>query len=166
MHVLIGGIGYQHMRDLSVGSDLIPTFSALAWTVDVEAVHLYFGPIHMVQWLQERPHFYDRMVFVGAVEREREPGHVSAYPWKGTLPDVDEIQQRVTEAVTGIIHLDNALIIGQYFGVLAPEVVVVEVEPKDTGWGDGYSPVVEGALCEVIKTVQSAVLHGYQGSHG
>lgn len=163
MRVLIGGIGYQHMRDLSVGPDLIPTLSALPWTVDVEAIHIHFGPIHMVQWLEERPGYYDRMVFLGSVAREREPGRVYAYRWDGVLPDADEIQQRVTEAVTGIIHLDNALIIGQYFRVLAPDVVVVEIEPEDTGWGDGYSPIVERVLNEVIETVRQVVLSGYHG---
>ncbi len=163
MRVLIGGIGYQHMRDLSAGPDLIPMLNDLPWTVDVEAIHLHFGPIHMMQWLEERPGYYDRMVFLGAVEREREPGRVYAYRWDGVLPDAVEIQQRVTEAVTGIIHLDNVLIIGQYFGVLAPDVVVVEIEPEDTGWGDGYSPRIEGALHEVIETVQRVAQHGYHG---
>jgi len=163
MRVLIGGIGYQHMRDLSVGPNLIPLLAAIPWTVDVEAMHIYFGPIHMMHWLKERPGCFDRMVFVGSVVREREPGRVHAYRWDGVLPDAGEIQQRVTEAVTGIIHLDNTLIIGQYFGVLAPDVVVVEIEPRDTGWGDGYSRAVEGALGEVIETVRQVVL---QGCHG
>ena len=161
MRVLIGGIVYQHMRDLSVGPDLIPTLSALPWTVDVEAIHLHFGPIHMMQWLEERPGYYDRMVFVGSVERQRAPGRVYAYRWDGALPDAVEIQQRVTEAVTGIIHLDNALIIGQYFGVLARDVCVVEVEPQDTGWGDGYSPMVQAVLGEAVEKVKQVVIHGY-----
>lgn len=160
MRVLIGGVGYQHMRDLSVGPDLIPALRALPWPIDVEAIHIYFGPVHMMQWLQERPGYYDRMVFLGSVEREREPGRVRAYRWNGALPSAEEIQQRVIEAVTGIIHLDNSLIIGQYFGVLAPDVVVVEIEPEDTSWGDGYSTVVGGVLGEVVDTVRRAVLHG------
>ncbi len=163
MRVLIGGIGYQHMRDLSVGPDLIPTLSSLPWTVEVEAIHLHFSPIHMMQWLEERPGYYDRMVFLGSVERERERGQVYTYRWDGVLPDAEEIQQRVTEAVTGIIHLDNVLIIGHYFGVLAPEVIVVEIEPQDTGWGDGYSPVVDRVLSEAIATVQHVVVDGYHG---
>ena len=163
MPVLIAGVGYQNLRDLSVGPVLVPVLCRLDWPEDVEIHDLHFGPIHVVQWLEERPGHYHRMVFVSAVERGRERGQVYCYRWDGALPDADEIQQRVGEAVTGVISLDNLLIIGQYFGVLPRDVIVVEVEPEDTGWGTGFTPCVETVLGEVIETVRRVAIEGYHG---
>ncbi len=163
MPVLIAGVGYQNMRDLSVGPDLVPALSRLDWAADVEIIHLHFGPIHVVQWLEERPGHFDRMVFVAAVPRERTPGGVYCYRWQGILPDAEEIQQRIGEAVMGVIDLDNLLIVAQHFGVLPADVVVVEVEPVDTSWGIGVTPQVEAVLGEVIDTVKQIALHGYDG---
>lgn len=160
MPVLIACVGYRFMRDLSVGPHLVPTLSALDWPEGVEVCDLHFGPIHMVHWLEERPGYYERIVFVAAVERGRERGRVYAYRWDGVLPDADEIQQRVGEGITGVISLDNLLIVGQYFGALPPDVIVVEIEPEDTGWGPGVSPRVEAALPTLIETIRRAVLDG------
>ena len=163
MPVLIAGVGYHNLRDLSVGPVLVPVLRRLNWPEGVEIEDLHFGPIHVVQWLEERPGHFDRMVFVAAVERGREPGRVYRYRWNGILPDADEIQQRVCEVVTGVISLDNLLIIGQYFGVLPLDVSVVEVESEDTGWGEGFTPRVEAALDEVIETVRRVAMGGFHG---
>lgn len=156
--ILIAGVGYQFMRDLSVGPELVPVLSRVEWPGGVEVLFLHFGPIHMVHWLEERPRYFDRMIFVASVVRGREAGRVYSYRWQRELPDADEIQARVCEAVTGVISLDNLLIIGEHFGVLAPEVLVVEVEPIDTGWGEGFTPEVEALLPEVVETVRRAAL--------
>jgi hydrogenase maturation protease len=163
MAVLIGGVGYQNMRDLSVGPDVMPALSSLDWTIETEIVHLHFGPIHVVQWLEERPGYFDRMVFVASVARGRQPGSVYCNRWPGTLPGAEEIQQRIGEAVMGVIDLDNLLIVTQHFGVLPTDVIVVEIEPEDTGWGVGYTPRVEAALDEVIRTVQRVATEGFDG---
>jgi hypothetical protein len=120
---------------------------------------LHFGPVHMVHWLEDRGRL-DRLVFVAAEARGRTPGRVYAYRWQGTLPDTEEIQARVAEGVTGVISLDNLLIVGQYFGVFPDDVIVVEVEPEDTGWGEGFSPQVAAALGEVVATVGRVALDG------
>jgi hydrogenase maturation protease len=163
MAVLIAGVGYQNMRDLSVGPDVIPALSSLNWTIDTEIVHLHFGPVHVMQWLEERPDHFERMVFVGSVVRGRQPGGVYCYRWSGNLPDAEEIQQRIGEAVMGVIDLDNLLIVNQHFGVLAPDVIIVEVEPEDTGWGVGFTPRIEAALDEVIATVRRVAIEGFDG---
>ena len=163
MGILVACVGYRFMRDLSVGPDLVPTLSQLDWPAGVEVCDLHFGPIHMVHWLEERPAYYERIVFVAAVERGRERGRVYCYRWDGALPDAEEIQQRVGEGITGVISLDNLLIVGQYFGALPADVVVVEVEPEDTGWGPGFSARVEAALPELIETVRRAALDGCDG---
>ncbi len=161
--VLIGGVGYQNMRDLSVGPNVVPALAELEWDEGTEIVHLHFGPIHVVQWLEERPGHFDRMVFVAAVARGRMPGGVYSYRWQGLLPDAEEIQQRIGEAVMGVIDLDNLLIVAQHFGVLTADVVVVEVEPEDTGWGVGFTPRVAAVVDDVIGTVRRVALEGYDG---
>ena len=163
MRVLIAGVGYPFLRDLSVGPVLVPQLRQLDWPAGVEIDDWSIGPIAVVQRLEERPGRYDRIVFVASVERGREPGRVSCYRWSGHLPDAAEIQQRVGEAVMGVISLDNLLIIGQHFGVFPPDVVVVEVEPEDTGWGSGFTPRIEAALDEAVAAVRRAALDGRYG---
>lgn len=161
MRALIACVGYRFLRDQSVGPDLVPRLEGMAWPEGVDVLDLHFGPIHAVHWLEERR--YERIVFLAAVERGREPGRIYCTRWAGDLPEAEEIQARVAEAVTGIIDLDHLLILTQYFGVLPEDVIVIEVEPVDTGWGPGFSPPVEAALDELIATVRRAVLEGYHG---
>jgi hydrogenase maturation protease len=157
MTTLIAGVGYQNLRDLSIGPVIVPRLKELEWSPNVEIDDWSFGPIAVVQRLQDRPGFYDRIIFISAVERGRAPGGVYAYRWHGKLPDADEIQARIGEAVTGVISLDNLLIITTHFQVLPREVFVVEVEPLDTNWGPGFTPQVQAAQVRVIAIVQDIV---------
>ena len=163
MRVLIAGVGYPFLRDLSVGPVLVPELRRQDWPPGVEVEDWSVGPIAIVQRLEEQPGRYDRIVLVAAVERGREPGQVSCYRWPGQLPEPEEIQQRVGEAVMGVIDLDNLLVIGHHFGVFPAEVVVVEVEPEDTGWGDGFTPTIEAALSEAVAAVRRAAVDGRHG---
>jgi hypothetical protein len=76
----------------------------------VEVEDVSYHPVGLSQNLQDRPP-YDRVVLVAAAARGRAAGTVSAYRWDGALPDTKEIQTRVSEAVTGVISLDNTLIV-------------------------------------------------------
>jgi Ni,Fe-hydrogenase maturation factor len=100
---------------------------------------------------------YDRIIFVAGVMRDRQPGGMYCYRWEHQLPDPEEVQARVAEAVTGVISLDNLLIIATYFGKLPHDVMVVEVEAADAGWGEGFTPQVESAIPKVIEEIQSYV---------
>lgn len=154
MRVLIAGVGYSFLRDLSVGPRVVPRLRAHAWPDGVDVEDLSFGPIAIVQRLEERPGYYDRIIFISAAERGGTPGELHCYRWDGTLPDADEIQQRVGEAVMGVISLDNLLVITQYFGVLPDDVIVLEVEPEDTSWGEAFTPRVAAALDEVVERLR------------
>lgn len=158
--VLVAGVGYQFMRDLSIGPVLVPELQRMDWPPGFEVDDWSIGPIHIVQRVEVRPHPYDRIVLFAAVARGREPGRVSSYRWLGILPDPEEIQQRVGEAVMGVIHLDNLLIVGQQFGALPADVLVVEVEPEDVGWGAGFSPRIEAVRGETVATVRRLALDG------
>lgn len=157
-NVFIGGVGHPYLRDISVGPVLVPALKAMEWPEGTEIHDLHFGPIHVVQWLEEKPGHFGRVVLLSAVKRGREPGGVYAYRWDGALPEAEEIQQRVAEAVTGIIDIDNLLIIGGYFGIWPGEVAVVEVEPLHEEFGEEFSEPVQDAIPLVIATVRAATL--------
>ena len=160
--VLIGGVGHPYLRDISVGPLLVPTlanqFSVLGTEYPVDIHDLHFGPIHVVQWLQEKPGCYSRVILISAANRGREPGAVYAYRWGGELPGAGEIHERVCEAVTGIIGIDNLLIIGSYFGVWPEEVAVVEVEPCEEEFGAELSAPVRAAVPRIVELVRDLAL--------
>jgi hydrogenase maturation protease len=150
--VLIGGVGYRNLRDGSLGNWVADTLEPRD---GVEVEDLSYHPVGLSQNLEERPP-YDRLVLVGALSRGREPGTITAYRWDGALPPPDEVQRRVSEAVTGVISLENTLIVCGALGGLPPDVRVVEVEPEDQGWGEGFSPTIERKLPEVVEAVWSS----------
>ena len=155
MRVLVGGVGYRFLRDASVGPYITDRLAQRLPPVgngEIEVEDLSYHPVGLTQNLQEREP-YDRLVLVAAVRRGRAPGTVEAYRWSGELPSREEIQERVSEAVTGVISLDNLLIVCGALGGLPSDVRVVEVEPADDGWGEGFSPQVEARLGEVEEAV-------------
>ena len=149
MRVLVGGVGYRYLRDESVGPWAVEQLAPRA-TVEVEVEDLGYHPVGFVQNLQEREP-YDRIVLVGAVRRGRPAGTVDVYRWDRVLPDRDAIQERVAEAVTGVISLDNLLIVTHALGELPEDVRVVEIEPGEEGWGEGFSEVIEERLDDVLE---------------
>jgi hydrogenase maturation protease len=151
---LIGGVGYWFLRDGSLGPAIAVELAQERWPHEVAVEDLSYGPIAVMQRIQDvRPPF-ERLVLVSAVRRGRVPGTVFVYRWDGRLPDEDEVQARVAEAVTGVISLDNLLAVVGFFGALPEEVLIVEVEPEDEGWGEGFSAAVEAARPRVLETVR------------
>ncbi|MDP8942947.1 MAG: hydrogenase maturation protease [Actinomycetota bacterium] len=153
MRVLVGGVGYRFLRDQSLGIHIAERLAERAQN-GIEVEDLGYHPVGFVQNLEERPD-YDRIVLVAAVQRGRPPTTVDVYRWDGQLPSPDEIQARVSEAVTGVISLDNLLIVSGAFGALPEDVRVVEIEPLDEGWGDGFTPEIEAKIPEIMETVWS-----------
>lgn len=156
---LIGVVGFSTLpRCFPLGPALMAGLRAALPGVQVE--NLTWGPMHVVQRFQQpdepKP---DRVVLVGAAAICRRPGAVAAWRWQGgTLPPV-EMQERIYEAVTGIVDLENTLMIGSQFGIWPEPVWSVEADlPADTfqrmviaeseGWADdqalaahlGFSP--------------------------
>jgi hydrogenase maturation protease len=149
VRVLVGGVGYRNLRDGSVG----PWFAdRLQSRNGVEVEDVSYHPVGFSQNLEDREP-YDRIVLVAGVSRGRPAGTVEAYRWDGSLPPPEEIQARVAEAVTGVISLDNLLVVCGAFGALPDDVRVVEVEPADEGWGEGFSPEVEARLSDIEEAV-------------
>ena len=153
MRVLVGGVGYRNLRDHSLGPWLADRFAEQAHN-GFEVEDLSYHPIGLSQNLRERPP-YERVVLVGAVARGRQPGSIEAYRWSGQLPAPEEVQARVAEAVTGVISLENVLVVVGSLGGFPADVRVVEVEPADEGWGEGFSPEVQSRLGEIEEAVWS-----------
>jgi len=151
VRVLVCGVGYRFLRDGALGPYMSDTLASRA-TNGIEVEDLGYHPVGFTQNLEERPD-YDRIVFVGAVDRGRAPGTVKAYRYDHCLPSSKEVQERVGDSVTGTISLDNLLIVSEAFKVLPDDVWVVEVEPADETWGEGFSPTVEAKLGEITETV-------------
>jgi len=157
VRVIVAGVGYRNLRDHSVGVEVADRLATASWTDDVVVEDLSYNPIAVVQRLEDESpeRRFQRAVVVAAVERGgRPPGTVSAYRWDGVLPGDEEIQRAVTEAVTGVIALDNTLVVAQHFGALPDEVVVVEVEPAVQEFGDTFSEVVGcqlDGICELVR---------------
>lgn len=152
LNVLIGGLGYRNLRDHSLGVAVSDRLAGRAWPAGVAVEDVSYNPIALVQRLQDDPPA--RAVLVAAVPRPgRRPGAVEAYRWDGALPDAERIQHAVAEAVTGVIFLDNTLVVGRHFGGLPAEVAVVEVEPEVEEFGDDLSSAVAGCferVCELV----------------
>lgn len=153
MRVLVCGVGYRFLRDNAVGVYVTDTLAPQA-SNGIEFEDLGYHPVGFTQNLNDRPP-YDRIVFVGAVDRGREPGTVKAIQYDHALPDVHEVQERVGDSVTGSISLDNLIIVAEAFKALPEDVWVIEIEPADETWGEGFSPEIEAKLPEIMETVWS-----------
>jgi len=149
VRTVIGGVGYRNLRDHSFGIVMSDELEPLAELPHLLIEDLCYGPVAVGQWLLDEALVapITRAVFVSAVGREdgRAPGTIVAYRWDGVLPSDEEIQRAVTDAVTGVILLDNTLIVTAWMGALPPDTFVVEVEPIEHAFGDEMSPAVAAA---------------------
>ncbi|GAC1431661.1 MAG: hypothetical protein NVSMB68_04020 [Thermoanaerobaculia bacterium] len=153
--VLIAGVGYRNLRDMSLGPLLIDRLQESQWPEGTEVEDLSYGPIAIMHSFDERPR-YDRMVFISGAKRGGQPGQIYRSQWKHQLPDEDEIHQRVVEAITGVVDLENLLIVTTYFKKLPADVVVFEVEAEDDSFGEAMTPVVENAIPQLIEQLRAA----------
>lgn len=144
---LIGGVGYPDLADISVSWSVIAALERRPLPAGVVAEDISYNPVAVGQRLDDEPpaERFGLVVVVSAVARGRVPGTVTAYRWDGGLPDHADVHRAVTDAVTGIIHLDNTLIVTKQFGALPARVAVLEIEPHVEAFGEPLSPVVESA---------------------
>jgi len=163
MRTLVAGVGHHDLCDCSIGPHLAQRLQAEPWPEGIVVEDLSYGPIHVVHRLNEEQPPFRRWVVVGAVRRGRAAGSVAAYRWDRQLPDVEEIQARVGEAVTGVVGLDNLLIVTTALGAAPPAIFVVEVEPELETMGDELSQPVRRALPRAAALVREAALDARAG---
>ena len=174
--VLIGIVGFSPVIDaFPLGPKLMDALKArLQDRPDVAVENMTWSPIHVVQRFQDegavRPR---RIVLVGAAAVSAVPGQVRGFRWTGGSVPAAAMQERIYEAVTGVVDLENTLIIGSHFEVWPHDVFGVEVDlPADTfgnmviadslgeskGDGPGFSP--EAVIAELVEITLAFALDG------
>lgn len=158
--ILVAGVGYQNLRDMSVGPLLVERLRRREWPPGVQIEDLSLGAIAALHYLQLHPPF-DAALFVGGEscpERTAAPGTIRRYTWS-VPPGVgeDDIQAAVAEAVTGVISLPAMLLVVGHFGSLPARTRVIEIEPRDVAWGPEISPPVTKVLDAVEEMVLDEV---------
>ena len=160
MRTMIAGVGYSNLSDMSVGPLAAMRLQQESWPKQIEIDDLSYGPIAVVQTFEEASPPYQRLVLISGADRGEKAANIRCYRWPGVLPPPEEIQARVVEAVTGVIDLDNLLIVLQQFGALPREVFVIEVQPLVMEFGEALSPTVATLLPEVCRLARSAAEKG------
>ena len=127
---LIGIVGYTPVLEaFPLGPRLVDDLRRLLpedGSVAIE--NMSWGPIHVVQRFQDQAVKPERLVLVGGSSVSTEPGRVRAFRWiGGGLPE-QAVQERIYEAVTGIVDIENTLVIGEHFGIWPVECFVVEAD--------------------------------------
>lgn len=136
--VLVGLVGESPVvEDFPLGPQLARRLRAGPWDdriVQVEAMN--WGAVHIVQGLEPQRGQFERAVLVSCVERGMPAGTLRFGIWQHERMDALALQDRIYEAVTGIVSLDNLLVIGEHFNVWPAEVLTIELEAPQTLFGD------------------------------
>lgn len=156
---LVGIVGYTPVLDCyPLGPRLMSALTAETDRIaGAQVSNMSWGPIHVVQQFQDtdadRP---ERVILIGAAAVSTRPGRVRAYRWSGgTLPDA-AIQDRVYEAVTGIVDIENTLMIGERFEIWPAECFTVEADIPADGFGrmviaDNEGWADDNSLCRHLE---------------
>jgi hypothetical protein len=153
--IFIGTVGYHNLSNHSIGPALLPQLQKIDWAPGVDVDELNWGPIAIVQKFQSLPIPYDRVILLAAIERAgRNIGDITIYKWLGKLPDEELIQRCIGDAVTGVISVENLLIIGEYFKIWTGETFVVDVEPGPEQAGENFTEEMNKAIPDLILTLQ------------
>lgn len=147
---LVAGVGHRFWRDLSAGPLWVDRLRAEPWPPGVDLEDYGFGALAMTQNLQDAG--YGQVILLGSEQRGRAPGTLSVLRHESRAPDPEHVQDCLREAGSGAISLDLLLPIAGHFRALPESTWIVEVEPADTGWGDGLSPELE-SLFERVRAV-------------
>lgn len=154
---LIGIVGYSAILDTYPLGPLLMTEleTALADAAHVTVENFTWSPVHIVQRFEndEMPK-PERLILVGLTATTIKPGNVHACQWHGGEATELAVQERVYEAVTGIVDLENTLMIGEYFKAWPDECFTIEADMQantfgrlvmadSEGWGQDESALLE-----------------------
>ena len=151
-NVLIGTVGYHLLCNHSVGPMLLPQLQSISWNGSVTVEEMNWGPIAIVQYFQTLEKPFDKVIFLVAIERpERKIGDISVFQWMGHLPSEKQIQACVGDAATGVISVENLLVIGEHFKIWPKEVFLVDVEPGAEQAGEHLTAEVDAKIPEILR---------------
>lgn len=159
--VLIGSVGYHNLSNYSVGPLLLPIIRQMDWPEMVTIEELHWGPIAIVQYFESLAEPFERVVILTALNNpSRSIGEITIHKWAGGLPSEEDIQARVGDAVTGVIGVENLLVIGEYFKIWPKEVFIVDVEPGAEKYGPELDVEVQEKTEEILALVREITLTG------
>lgn len=153
--ILVGGVGELYQGDLDMGRLVIERLRELALPRGTVLEDLHYGAIAVTQLLEEVAP--DVLVLVGAKRRHREPTSIHRRVVADLDLDPADVQTSVSDAGTGYVDLDLVVDVAWGLGALPERTVVVEVEPAETGPGEGLSTQLEQALPVVTERVRDEV---------
>ena len=160
-NILIGTVGYHNLCNHSIGPILISNLREMDWPERVTIEEMNWGPIAIVQQFQAMAEPYDRVVLLVAVERpKRSIGELTLFRWTGELPDKTKIQACIGDAVTGVISVENLLVIGEFFQIWPKEVFLLDVEPGPEQAGMELSAELKNRVPEILQAIQRVSLEG------
>lgn len=159
--ILIGTVGYQLLGNHSIGPVLLTQIQNLDWPGGVVVEEMNWGPIAIVQYFEALEVPFDRIIFLVALERQhRTMGEVTLFQWKGRLPSETQIQACVGDAATGVISVENLLVIGEFFKIWPAEVFLVDVEPGKENSGEHLTPEVVQKIPEILRILEHLAING------
>lgn len=157
---LIGTIGYHLLQNHSVGPVLLPDILKMDWPDCVVVEEMNWGPIAIVQYFQTLQTPFERVVFLVAIERPgRNIGDIDIFKWQGGLPSEKQIQACVGDAATGVISVENLLIIGEYFKIWPKELYLVDVEPGQESAGEHLTNEIQQKIPLILSTLRKVALN-------
>lgn len=155
MSTLVGGVGQLFQGDLDLGRLVVERLAEAPLGPNVLVEELHYGAVAVVQRLDElRP---TALVLVGAIARGRPPGTVERRRVQPRVLAADQVQEAVTNAVTGYVTIDLVVDVATGFGALPARTVAIEVEPANVDPGEGLSALAEAGLDEVVNMVRDEV---------
>ena len=151
--LLVGGFGRPWQRDLDFGSRFVCAVEDLRWPEGVVIEDLSYSALHVLHRLQElRP---AKLVLVAAQARgEDPPGTLRRYLVDPEPPPPDEVHGHLVEALGGEPDLDQTLAVARHWGAIPAGSVILEVEPRDTSLGLGFSGEMAASIDSVLTAVR------------
>lgn len=158
--VLVGTIGYQLLGNHSVGPNLLPEIKQMGWPEGVTVEEMNWGPIAIVQYFEALEKSFDRVVFLVAIERpNRMVGEIEVFKWMGGLPSEKQIQACIGDAATGVISVENLLVIGEFFKIWPSKVFLVDVEPGPEKAGEFLTQDVQNKVPEILRILEEVSIN-------
>lgn len=152
---LVGGVGELFQGDLDLGRVVVERLAEVELPGGTVLEELHYGAIAVAQRLEELGP--DALVLVGAKVRGGAPGSIRRRVVGDLDLDVAAVQRSVSDAGVGYVDLDLVVDVAWGLQVLPGRTVVIEVEPADTGPGEGLSEPVGAVLPDVVARVRAEV---------
>lgn len=148
----VGTVGYHILGNHSIAPMLLPELQKMNISDHIKIDELNWGPVAVIQNFQAEEIPYQKVILLCAIERpERQIGEITIYKWGGKLPDEEQIQACMGDAATGVISVENLLVLGEYFEIWKDEVYLIDVEPGEEIAGEQLTPEVEKQIPEILK---------------